>query len=312
MKKDTMREVLISHIYNKMAKNNKIFFLSADFGAVALDKIRKDFPDRFKNVGIAEQNLINIATGLSLEGMIVYVYGISAFLSMRDFEQMRNLSLISQVKNLNVNIISVGAGFSYDLSGPSHHCIEDIAIMRVLPNFSIYSPSDCNLLKSFIERSILVKGPKYIRLDARPVKPIRDREESIEKGLNVFKKGRDIYIISTGAIYQKAVEISDMLKGYGISAGVMDVFKLKPFNNRNFLRAIQGIKGIVTIEEHLLAGGLGSIIAEVLADNNVSVPLKRFGINDKYCFAYGSREHLHRLYNLANEDIVKKIMEKIK
>ena len=171
--KKTMRDVFIEGLYQEMSENGKLFLLSADFGAPALDKIRTDFPSRFINVGIAEQNLINVATGLALEGFIVYAYAIAPFLVMRAYEQIRNnLSLLSHMKDVNVNIIGVGAGLSYDVSGPTHHCIEDLTLIRALPNIQLFSPSDWKLAKKFIEYSIKVNNPKYIRFDGKPVSGI--------------------------------------------------------------------------------------------------------------------------------------------
>ena len=127
----TMRDALIEQIYEKMYDNDRIFFVSADMGAPALDKLREDFKDRFVNVGIAEQNLVNVSTGLALEGFTVYAYAIAGFLTMRAYEQIRiNLALSAQRKEINVNLIGVGAGVSYDVSGPTHHCFEDLTIMR--------------------------------------------------------------------------------------------------------------------------------------------------------------------------------------
>ncbi len=180
-----MRDVLIEEIYKKMSQNDRIFFLSADFGAPALDKLRKDFSDRFINVGIAEQNLINVATGLALENYIVYAYAIAPFLTMRAYEQIRlNLSVSSQIKPVNVNLIGVGAGVSYDVAGPTHHCLEDISIMRILPNMTVFSPSDWKLVENFVNYSIDKKMPKYLRLDGKPVIGIYENinDLNIEKG----------------------------------------------------------------------------------------------------------------------------------
>jgi len=171
----TMRDVLIEAIYKRMADNPRIFFLSADFGAPALDKLRKDFPNRFINVGIAEQNLINIATGLALEGNIVFAYAIAPFLTMRAYEQIRlNLSISTQIKTVNVNLIGVGGGMGYDVAGPTHHCLEDIGIMRILPNMTVFSPSDWKLVENFVDYSISKETPKYFRLDGKPVPSIYD------------------------------------------------------------------------------------------------------------------------------------------
>src|SRR3990170_1471730 len=176
----TMRDVFIEEIYNRMHEDKNIFFLSADFGSPKLDKLRVDFKDRFINVGIAEQNLINISTGLALEGFTVYAYAIAPFLTMRAYEQIRvNLSLHAQLKEINLNLIGVGAGLSYDVTGPTHHCLEDICIMNVLPNFVLFSPSDYVSVERFVDYSVQVKMPKYIRLDGKAQPPVYSDDHKI-------------------------------------------------------------------------------------------------------------------------------------
>jgi transketolase len=178
--KKAMRDVFIEQIYYKMFDNKSLFFLTADFGSPKLDVLRKDFNDRFINVGIAEQNLVNVATGLALEGFIVYAYAIAPFLVMRAYEQIRNnLSLLSHVHEINVNLIGVGAGLSYDVSGPTHHSLEDISIVRTLPNISLISPSDWVLAEKFADYSIENKKPKYIRFDGKPLPNIYSKTDDV-------------------------------------------------------------------------------------------------------------------------------------
>ena len=290
-----------------MRTNDKIFLLSADFGAIALDKIRTKFPGRFINIGIAEQNLINVATGLALEGLIVYLYGISAFLTMRPFEQLRNLSLLSQTKNININLVGVGAGLSYDLSGPSHHCIEDITIMRLLPNFIVYSPSDWVLAERLVDLSAEVKQPKYIRLDGKPVRRIYQRKTDLSRGFSILKKSRDICFIATGNMVHRALEIAEELAKHSIGAGVIDLYRLKPIDGKSLMKATEMARGLVTMEEHLLAGGLGSAVGEIVADSGKTIPLKRFGIQDRYNYLCGDRNYIQTLYGLDKLSMVKKI-----
>ncbi len=165
-----MRDVFLQSLYEQMKQNDKIFFLAADFGSPILDKIRADYPNRFINVGIAEQNLINVATGLALEGFIVYAYAIAPFITMRCYEQIRvNVAILSQVRPMNINFIGVGAGVSYAMSGPTHHCLEDLSIMNTLPNMEVFSPADYVTAQAHVKRTLNLKQPKYIRFDAKPM-----------------------------------------------------------------------------------------------------------------------------------------------
>ena|SRR3990170_2691807 len=312
----TMRDVFIEEIYNRMHEDKNIFFLSADFGSPKLDKLRVDFKDRFINVGIAEQNLINISTGLALEGFTVYAYAIAPFLTMRAYEQIRNnLSLLSQVKEINVNLIGVGAGFSYDVSGPTHHCIEDITIMRSLPNFIIFSPSDWVLAQWFTDYSIKVKKPKYIRFDGKPLPSLYNKSEDIGlvDGLRELKRGEKVCLISTGYMTHRAIKVAGLLNDSNINIGVIDVFLLKPFHGDLFLKLIDRYDYLITLEEAFInKGGLDSLVSCILDRKNSNIRLKRIGIEDVYTFDMGSREHLHTLNRLDEESIMRTVKNILK
>lgn len=303
----TMRDVFIEEIYHRMHEDENIFFLCADFGSPKLDNLKKKFKDRFINVGIAEQNLINISTGLALEGYTVYAYAIASFLIMRSYEQIRiNLSLQSQLREINVNLIGVGAGLSYDVSGPTHHCLEDISIMRTLPNIVIFSPSDWSLAQKFVDYSIRVKKPKYIRFDGKPLPQIYKDIDSttLERGFKELKKGKDICIISTGYMTHTAIKVIDILKDNKI--GIVDIFLLKPLDIDLFFESIKGYRYIITIEEAFIKkGGLDSIISYILDKKNSAIKLIRMGFEDKYVFDTGSRNHLHKLNKLDEDSIIR-------
>lgn len=312
----TMRDVFIEQIYNRMFDDDKIFFLSADFGSPKLDRLRKDFKDRFINVGIAEQNLVNVASGLALEGFTVYAYAIAPFLTMRAYEQIRNnLSLQSEIKEVNVNLIGVGAGLSYDVSGPTHHCLEDIIILRALPNLVVFSPSDWVLADKFLDYSIRIKKPKYIRFDGRPLPKIYENAEHInfEKGFCELVKGEKICLVSTGYMTHKVLKIANRLVEDKINIGVIDVFLLKPFNEDSFFESLNNYECVITLEEAFIEkGGLDSLIACIVTNKNSNIKLKRMGFKDTYVFHIGNREYLHKLNGLDEESIVKNIKTAIK
>ena len=314
--KKTMRDVFIEQIYHRMHEDQDIFFLCADFGSPKLDYIREDFKDRFINVGIAEQNLINVSTGLALEGYTVYAYAIAPFLTMRAYEQIRvNLSLYGQLREINVNLIGVGAGLSYDVSGPTHHCLEDISIMRTLPNITIFSPSDWVSAQKFVDYSIREKKPKYIRFDGKPLVQIYENMDDVtlENGFCEIKKGSEICIISTGYMTHRAVNVASMLAEDNISIGVIDAFLLKPVNEYFLFKSIKEYKYIITLEEAFInKGGLDSLVSCVVDSNNSNIKLKRIGFKDTYVFDIGSRDYLHKLNNLDEESIIKIIKEILK
>ncbi len=311
MKKEVMRDVLIDRIYDLMHTNEDIFFISADFGAPALDRLRGEFEDRFVNVGIAEQNLINIATGLALEGALVYVYSIAPFLSMRAYEQIRtNLAMLSQIRELNVNLIGVGAGLSYDVTGPTHHCLEDICVMRVLPNMMVFSPCDCVTVDAFAKYTVKVKKPKYIRLDGKAQPRVYLKEEiiSFEDGFCELRKGTDICLISTGYMTHKALEVAEKLESTGISTCVVDIFMLKPLNLDLLSTVIAGYEHVATIEESFInKGSLDAIVSGIIINNKLRTSMATFGFRDRYVYEVGSREQLHRMNGLDTESIVSEI-----
>lgn len=314
--KKIMRDVFIEQIYHRMQENLNIFFLCADFGSPMLDPIRAEFKDRFINVGIAEQNLINVSTGLALEGYTVYAYAIAPFLIMRAYEQIRvNLSLHSQLKEINVNLIGVGAGLSYDVSGPTHHCLEDISIMRTLPNITVFSPSDWVLAQKFVDYSIKIKKPKYIRFDGKPLAPIYKEIDDVtfENGFCEIRKGDEICLVSTGYMTHSAVKAANVLAEDNIDIGVIDVFLLKPLNEDLLIEALKKYRCIITLEEAFInKGGLDSLISCLVNSMNSSTRLKRMGFEDAFVFDIGGRGYLHKLNNLDEDSIIRVIKNTLK
>lgn len=304
---NTTRDVFIEQIYNRMHEDGNIFFLCADFGSPKLDALRETFNDRFINVGIAEQNLINVSTGLALEGYTVYAYAIAPFLTMRAFEQIRvNLSLQAHIKDINVNIIGVGAGLSYDVSGPTHHCLEDISIMRTLPNMIFFSPSDWALAQKFVDYSINVKKPKYLRFDGKPIPRIYENAGAIkfEDGFSELFHGEKICLVTTGYMTNKAIDIAKKLADNNIFIGLIDIYLLKPLNEELLYEKIKNYTQVITLEEAFInKGGLDALVSKILDNNNSVIQLYRMGFEDAYVFEAGDREYLHALNNLDKESI---------
>jgi len=311
-----MRDVFIEEIYHRMRGDKSIFFLCADFGSPKLDRLREDFKDRFINVGIAEQNLINVAAGLALEGFTVYACAIAPFLAMRPYEQIRvNLSLSAQLKEINVNLIGVGAGLSYDVSGPTHHCLEDLAIMNVLPNLEVFSPSDWVLAREFVDHSLKVKKPKYIRFDGKPLPQIycSHKDINFDKGFCELKKGGKICLVSTGIMTHKALQAIDTLGNGGSDIGVIDVFMIKPLNETLLAKALGRYRAVITLEEGFIDnGGLDSRILKIVNRMPSRIKFRNMGFSAKYVFDTGSRDYLHKLNKLDNASIIKNIKALLK
>lgn len=311
MKPEVMRDILIEEIYQRMKGNDKIFFLSADFGSPALDQLREDFPDRFINVGIAEQNLISVAAGLGLEGYTVFAYAIAPFLTMRAFEQIRiSLALMAQTRDVNVNLIGVGAGLSYDVTGPTHHCLEDLALMRLLPNVSVVSPSDASFMADIASFAISNNKPCYIRLDGKALPRLypSGSEPLFSDGFSSMRTGKKICLVSTGYMTHVALQVADALSREGVSIGLVDVFLLKNLSTSKLKTELSKYDILVTLEEGFIwRGGLDSLVASLTLSSKTPKPVYPLGFDDAYIFEVGDRKHLHEVAGLGVDKIVEQI-----
>ena len=302
-----MRDAFWIRVYEFAKKNKDIIVISADMGAPALDRFRKDLSGQFVNTGIAEQNTILIAAGLAMEGKKVFALAIAPFITLRCYEQIKvNLAGMK----LPVTLVGVGAGFSYDDSGPTHHTLEDVSIMRILPNMTVNTATDSVMAAGFADLSLKMSGPNYVRLDRKILPNIYEQETDFSQGLAILKPVADINIVATGNMVHRALEVSEELKKQNLEIGVIDLYTL-PINEKLFLNTINNAKKIVTLEEHTLTGGLGGAVVEVLADNNKLIPVKRIGLNLRkgYCYKYGGRENIQLLCGLDVESIKKTILE---
>lgn len=311
-----MRDAILNRIWLEMSSDTKIFLVSADFGSPVIDKIREDFPKRFINVGIAEQNLINISTGLALEGFKVFAYAIAPFITMRCFEQIRvNLALLSELRPMNVNLIGVGAGYSYVVSGPTHQCYEDITLMRALPNFQVLSPSDHVCAESLFERCITTTKPKYLRLDAQVLPVIyKFGKPNLDIGFHVHRDGSDICMISTGFMTHRAIELAETLSYLeDMSIGVIDIFDITNYSENYMCKLLSGYKAIVTMEEGFKGrGGIDSMMFDFIGRKNLGLPILNLGVNGGYRFELGTREELHELAGIGPKYIINAISHFIK
>ncbi|MBF0529696.1 MAG: transketolase [Deltaproteobacteria bacterium] len=291
----TMRDAFIGTLHERMSQDEKLFFLTADLGAPALDKVRADYPDRFINVGIAEQNLINVASGLALEGFTVYTYAIAPFITMRAYEQVRvSLAISSQIRPVNVTMIGLGGGVSYQVSGPTHHCLEDLAVMRLLPNIAVYCPSDWVVARQLVDHTRTTDGPKYIRFDGKVLPTIYTDPAAIDlsKGFAKLASGRDICLVSTGYMTHIALKVAANHPGIA----VIDLFSLKPYDGTALAAELSDYHHIISMEEAFINnGGLDSLISTVIRHHQLDCRLHPVGVNDRYVFDLGTRDQLHAI-----------------
>lgn len=305
-----MRETLLRGIHKNMQTGN-VYFLSSDFGAIALDDIRKDFPDNFLNVGIAEQNLINIAIGMALEGFVVYAYAIAPFF-MRAYEQIRNLAITAQIRALNINLIGVGAGLSYEVSGPTHHCLEDSNIFYTLPNLEIFSPADSATVEKFVNYAQEVKQPKYLHLDGKPSADIERSDFRIEDGFSEIHQGKGICLVATGFMSRTALQSAALLREEGIDCGVIDVFLLKGLNKGKMAEALSPYQLAFTLEEAFIGNSpLAALIGDIIEEQALTLTMFKAGFKNGYIFDIGDREYLHKLNGIDKLGITRLVKKAI-
>jgi transketolase len=270
--------------------DKNIIALTADLSrSVATEKFRKTYPDRFFNVGIAEQDMIGLAAGLALNGKIPYCCSFAPFLTMRALEQFR-----TDVCYMNLNVRMIGAYGGIAAAGPTHAGLEDAGIIRGLANATVVCPSDVSMVKKMFEASVKYKGPMYIRMwQGAKESDLYDEDYTLEIGKAIeAREGNDVTIISFGVIMREAVVASNALAEEGIKAGIIDMHTLKPIDKEAILKAAKHTGRIVTVEDHSLFNGLGSAVAETLMDAGVSCKLKRLGIPDIYPI-YGDNPKLY-------------------
>jgi transketolase len=286
--------------------NTSIVVLDADLsGSTKTGVFKKSYPDRFINVGIAEQNLIGTAAGLAAAGKVPFASTFAMFASGRAFEIIRNSVCYP---NLNVKIAATHAGLTVGEDGATHQALEDISIMRSLPNMVVLNPADAVETRQCIKLAAEHNGPVYIRLGRSKTPVIFDESYKFEIGKGVeLKEGSDIAIIATGIMVGKALEASEELAKLGINARVINISTIKPIDEDIIVKAAKETKGIVTVEEHSVIGGLGSAVAEVVVENHPTKVL-RIGTMDKFGES-GDGNDLLEKYGLTVENIVKKAKE---
>jgi len=296
----------------ELGKENKnIIVLDADLSASTRTSLfQKEFPDRFFNCGISEANMMGIAAGLALSGKIVFVSSFAMFATLRPYEQIRN-SIASQ--NLNVKIVASHAGISVGEDGLSHQTIEDIAILRVMPNMNIFVPADAISTNKIVKEAVRINGPVYIRL-SRPKTPlIYDENYEFIRGKATFIKDSikaDVGFIACGNMVFEAIRASNLLEREGYSTIIADFASIKPIDKEAIVKIGKSSRLVVTLEEHSIIGGLGGAVCEVLSEEYPTKVL-RIGIMDVFGES-GSPEALFKHYGLTSEEVYKKVIKFLK
>ena len=287
-------------------KNKNIVVLDADLaGATKTELFAKEFPDRFFDIGIAEADMIGTAAGLSTCGKIPYVSTFAMFAAGRSYDQIRNSICYP---NLNVKICATHAGITVGEDGATHQMIEDLSLMRTIPNMEVLSPSDDMQTKWVISEISKIEGPIYVRLARLATEEIYDENQKFEIGKAVqHGDGIDGTVFATGVTVQEALNAQKELKEKGINIRVVDMFSIKPIDKEIIIKSAKETRKLVSIEDHNIIGGLGSAISEVLTEE-YPAKLIRLGIKDTFGRS-GKAEELMKYYGIKSEDIIKEWIE---
>ena len=299
-----MRSAYLETLYDLAQKDKNVFALISDNGAIVYDKYRADLPEQYINAGISEANMVAMAAGMASRGKIPFAYTIGAFLAYRAYEFILNDVCL---QNQNVKMVGIGAGCSYSLLGPSHHTIFDLAVLRPLPNLTIFSPASPLEVKKVVRAAYEIKGPVYIRLgtNREPEVYEKDYDFAVGKGVEL-RSGTDLTLVSTGSIVYDVLQVADQLEKEGISTRVVNIHTIKPFDREIIIKAGKETKKVVTVEEHSIDGGLGSIVAEVIAEENLDVRFSRMGIRN-FVTGYGKHDEVKKINDLGVRYLIKKV-----
>ncbi len=284
-----MRKTSLDMVHELARRDKRVVFVGSDLGVGTLNAMKKEMPERFFMEGVAEQNIIGMAAGLAMEGFIPYVNTIATFLTRRCFEQV---AVDLCLHKLPVRLLASGGGMVYAPLGPTHLAIEDMAIMRALPNMTVVAPSDAEEMKRVMAASLDLPGPMYVRFGKGGDPVVEQTGFALGRAAWIRPKA-EVILVSTGVMTERCLRAADLLKTAGIGCGVLHVPTVKPLDIQVVLEAARAAKLLVTVEEHVVNGGLGTAIAEVLIDAGGALPVvKRLGLADAFTKNYGSQDDL--------------------
>jgi transketolase len=292
-----MREAFVRYFMHLAARDPRVMLLTGDLGFMVIEPIAQAFPSRCVNVGVAEQNMMGIATGLADAGFIPFCYSIATFAVLRPYEFIRNGPVAHR---LPVRIVGIGGGFDYGTAGSTHHALEDIALMRVLPGMTVLAPADAEQTAAALAATWDLPGPVYYRLGKvnRPV-PGLDGRFSLGRAQRI-RDGSDLLIFATGGIASEAVKAAGALAEKGIESAVVVVASLQPAPFGDIADEIAKAPAVLTFEAHRPNGGLGSLVAEVMADAGLSRPFRRLAAANKDDGRSGSADWLNARHGLSS------------
>jgi transketolase len=296
-----MRHAFAKALHDIAESDERIVLMTADLGFMVLEDFAQAYPSRFYNVGVAEANMIGLATGLAASGYIPFVYSIATFASMRGYEQIRNGPILH---NLPVRVIGVGGGFEYGHAGFTHHALEDLAIARVQPGLGVVAPADHLQASSAIRLTYDLPGPIYYRIGKREDYVLPGLEGRFRLGrAEVVREGPDILIVTIGSISAEVVKAASKLAENGVGTTICVVSSLRPAPYGDLSDLLERFPVSLTVEEHYTEGGLGSLVCEIAAETSANCRVIRCGVRDLPACTCGSEASLREANGLSAEGI---------
>jgi len=283
--------------------------LTADLGFMALEPFSEAFPRRFFNVGVAEQNMVGLATGLAEAGMVPFVYSIAPFATLRPYEFIRNGPLLHK---LPVRVVGVGGGMEYGPNGVSHYALEDVAVMRAQPNMTVIAPADHLQARQAVLATAAVPGPIYFRLGKDDLAVVPGLDGAFELGrIQRIREGADAAIIAMGPIAAEALGAAELLAARGFDCAVAVVAGVNPPPSDDLAVLLSGRRLAITVEVHYANGGLGSLVAEVIAERSMGVRLLRQCVRTMPDDTVGSQRYMERLFGLSAEQLAGAVVQEL-
>src|SRR4051812_13910187 len=297
-----MRGAFVRTLVELAEDDERIVLLTADLGFTVVEPFAERFPERFFNVGVAEQNMVGVATGLAEAGFIPYVYSIVTFATLRPYEFIRNGPVLH---HLPVRIVGVGGGYGYGPAGPTHHGVEDIGVLRMQPGLAVIAPADQPQAAAAIRATRDLPGPVYYRLDKSNVPDLPGLDGRFGLGrAHQTRHGRDLMIVAMGSIAAEAEAAAAALEARGINCGLLVVSSVSPPPVDDLADALAGQRLALTVEAHYVDGGLGSLVSEVVAERGIGCRVMRHGARSVPAGRSGSERYFHRQQGIAADDLV--------
>jgi len=304
-----MRNAFVNELCRIAAGDQRVVLLTGDLGYTVIEPFSQEFPDRFFNAGVAEQNMVGMATGLAEAGFIPFVYSIVTFASLRPYEFIRNGPILHQ---LPVRVVGAGGGFDYGTAGPTHFGLEDLGVMRIQPGMTVVCPADHEQVSSAVAATWDLPGPVYYRIGKGARVAVPGLSGRFRLGAaEVIRKGTEVLMVSMGNITHEALAAADLLQARGVSCEVMVVSSFNPAPEQDLKRALGNFPLVLTVESHYVNGALGSLAAELIAEDGIGCRLVRCGVRKSPDGLTGSTRYMNHLHGLSADALAETAQQEL-